>query len=888
MEAFLSLCRRETRAINDTLKEHYLILGFFDRGNIGDDAFVLPYKQLFPDKALTFQCIDDTKEISEEYDAVIVAGGDVINDYFMKKMEKLLITYSGPCYAVSVGVPYTSEAKYTALFDHVFVRTHQDVELLNNIIGSKNVDYIPDVTWCLKKEIKPIKHTLFNQFNQLNPFSPFASNLKPLNFAVCLAQPAFHKNEHAEDLIDSITDCIRTLIRMYPKCTVNLVAFNYSPYEWESDYEINDKVFRRLSNYKNVKNIKDPSLQDPKNMMRFISKQSLVIGMRFHSIVFSMIQEVPFIAMYATRKVENLLRDHSCTEFGYRLPTNSAFKPTAIDKKELTNLIKTRIATDLHPVKVDIETPTNTLVNMINTKKRKHIKVTGYVNRTLEETFADCKKIIMQYLKIEEDLYTQMLHNQVTMKSVLWKQKKRAIDVSRLICFGITNKIGAPYVWGLNDHILKNSNFCLYDAIKWIYEDHVNAANANNANGTEVYYPEVHPPRKNVIIDMNYMCQDNYQGLHRSGWSYVIGGLQHLDTRNNNDKPPKILVDTCLERTFLWGLESTKTAGIVPYQKPWVGFVHHTFDTDYSTYNCETLIRNKDFIQSLPSCKAIITLSDYLKEQFTQCFKELGYDINVITLDHPTEFVPESGMFTMEKFKSNQEKKVMQIGAWLRNSYAIYALPIPPKNKLGLTKCALKGREMDSYFKPSYVFDDIFDMLDNYDVTYDCEDLLCRDHCLSRIPSEDLISRSNQWHRDSYRLHSANKYLQGMMSHLIENDKSVKILEHTPNSTYDKLLSENVVFLNLIDASACNTVVECIVRNTPLIVNRLPALEEVLGEDYPGFYETGDMFTPAALMLNEESISKVHEYLKHMDKERFTLQSFINDFQSKLAPLLNQ
>lgn len=54
--------------------------------------------------------------------------------------------------------------------------------------------------------------------------------------------------------------------------------------------------------------------------------------------------------------------------------------------------------------------------------------------------------------------------------------------------------------------------------------------------------------------------------------------------------------------------------------------------------------------------------------------------------------------------------------------------------------------------------------------------------------------------------------------------KSVEVIEHLSDSAYDELLSENVVFLNLIDASAVNTVIECVVRNTPLIINRLPAI----------------------------------------------------------------
>ena len=44
---------------------------------------------------------------------------------------------------------------------------------------------------------------------------------------------------------------------------------------------------------------------------------------------------------------------------------------------------------------------------------------------------------------------------------------------------------------------------------------------------------------------------------------------------------------------------------------------------------------------------------------------------------------------------------------------------------------------------------------------------------------------------------------------------------------YDALLTRNIVFLKLVDCSAVNTVIECIERNTVIIVNRHPALEEV-------------------------------------------------------------
>lgn len=50
---------------------------------------------------------------------------------------------------------------------------------------------------------------------------------------------------------------------------------------------------------------------------------------------------------------------------------------------------------------------------------------------------------------------------------------------------------------------------------------------------------------------------------------------------------------------------------------------------------------------------------------------------------------------------------------------------------------------------------------------------------------------------------------------------------------YDILLSFNRVILNVFNSSPNNTILECIVRYTPIIVSKHPAIIEYLGETYP-------------------------------------------------------
>jgi hypothetical protein len=103
--------------------------------------------------------------------------------------------------------------------------------------------------------------------------------------------------------------------------------------------------------------------------------------------------------------------------------------------------------------------------------------------------------------------------------------------------------------------------------------------------------------------------------------------------------------------------------------------------------------------------------------------------------------------------------------------------------------------------------------------------------------------------------------------------KSVSIIETLSNNDYDKLFAENIVFLDLVSCSAANTLVESIVRSTPLVVNRIQPVVEVLGEDYPLFY---DKLEDIDKLLTMENIKKAHCHIKHLDKSDLRIDTMIN------------
>jgi len=92
----------------------------------------------------------------------------------------------------------------------------------------------------------------------------------------------------------------------------------------------------------------------------------------------------------------------------------------------------------------------------------------------------------------------------------------------------------------------------------------------------------------------------------------------------------------------------------------------------------------------------------------------------------------------------------------------------------------------------------------------------------------------------------------------------VSVCARLDDAGYERLLAESVVFLELLTVAASNVVVECMVRGTPLVVNRLPAIEDYLGRDYPLFY---DDLADAHRLLDRASLRAGHAYLMGLDKE---------------------
>ena len=147
-------------------------------------------------------------------------------------------------------------------------------------------------------------------------------------------------------------------------------------------------------------------------------------------------------------------------------------------------------------------------------------------------------------------------------------------------------------------------NYDFYKEWKWVIQ-HYQSLNVQNK--------EKISDNSQGAFNIHYIDQNDKSGAHRSGWKYVFDNL-----KNMNNSQADVLLDLYIDRTFHWKLGIYKNIGIIPYKSSWMGFIHHTFDTTFSDYNNKVLLLCPEFIESLRTCKGLIVLSDYLKNQFIE------------------------------------------------------------------------------------------------------------------------------------------------------------------------------------------------------------------------------------------------------------------------------
>lgn len=347
---------------------------------------------------------------------------------------------------------------------------------------------------------------------------------------------------------------------------------------------------------------------------------------------------------------------------------------------------------------------------------------------------------------------------------------------------------------------------------------------------------------ENPLGKINLYRQKTF-ACHRSGWNYALQALKPL----HNSKG--VLFDGFIENNFAWkhetagcrsdeilrkmklngsfsSLATSEEKGIVPYKVPWVGFVHNPQNMPtwfHYQESPQTIFAKSIWQDSLEHCLGLFTFSQYHAEWLRE---QTGKPVNYLV--HPTE-IPDV-QFDFNKFRKNPNKKIIQIGWWLRKLHAIYLLPIAKDNPQNYEKIRL----VPMFFGNAQEY-------------------------LHRLMATEREQNSITLDQD-----------------LVSNTREIV---HVTDPTYDELLSENIVFIELYDANANNAVLECIARATPILINPLPAVKENLGEQYPLYYHS--LKEAAEKALDLPLLFDAHRYLQRLElRTRLEGRRFLESFQN--------
>jgi hypothetical protein len=270
-----------------------------------------------------------------------------------------------------------------------------------------------------------------------------------------------------------------------------------------------------------------------------------------------------------------------------------------------------------------------------------------------------------------------------------------------------------------------------------------------------------------------------------------------------------VRVEGFVDKKFGWGRDpGDRGNGFTPYLEPWVGFWHNP-PAMPEWFNGDRQAPH-DILQSdewRASAPACQGLFT-LSEALARWLRA-RVDVPVSVLRHPS---PEPRRpFSLEAYRSNPDPCIAQVGWWLRRFVSLRLLPVTRLRKVFL-------------------------------------DLRATLLAIGTIMQRELD--------------------------LVSPERSlgeVSPLPYLDNDAYDEFLSRNLVFLHLYDASATNTLVECIQRATPLLVNPLDAVVEYLGADYPLYFTT--LAEAAAKAEDDAAIGRAHAYLRDLPIKRELTQS---------------
>src|SRR5262245_1457685 len=123
---------------------HYRVLGWYGRGNCGDDAFVHAFRKLLAGCNLSFQRPAAGPIHQRDAECLILGGGDVVKTYYLDCVPLQL-----PLAVIGCGLGYESEIELLRerRIQYAVFRNRSDVAIAAN--AGIPAAYAPDICFSL-------------------------------------------------------------------------------------------------------------------------------------------------------------------------------------------------------------------------------------------------------------------------------------------------------------------------------------------------------------------------------------------------------------------------------------------------------------------------------------------------------------------------------------------------------------------------------------------------------------------------------------------------------------------------------------------------------------------------------------------------------------------
>jgi hypothetical protein len=307
-----------------------------------------------------------------------------------------------------------------------------------------------------------------------------------------------------------------------------------------------------------------------------------------------------------------------------------------------------------------------------------------------------------------------------------------------------------------------------------------------------------------------------------------------MDTLNQHEYTalPFLIFDDWLELSFPY---YNIDIPIKQYQYPFISFIHNPpckrmkkrgFDISGNfLYTNKKVFKNEQFTKVKDNLGLLICLSNFHKTYLEDAMKTVftNDSPSIHALYHPLQS-SSFNRFNINEYLANPVRNIATMGWWLRKFDTFIHLENCEKTIVVKSE---EGPHIEHY---------VYGQL------------------LKSLPNDKTLTKKED------------------IEYYIKVIHNTSLLYNLSNQQYDNMINTHIVFLELYDTTANNLILECIMNNTPILVNPLPSIVEYLGADYPFYFSS--LEESQMKIGSTETIVSAYKYLCTMDKTRFSYATF--------------